>query len=250
MKRIRVVIIDDDPLAVKVLSNALDEFDYIEIVAESCHLRQAKDLLMDYKPDLLFLDVEFPNMTGLDFLSSVKADIDWPMKTVFYTAFEQYMLQALRLQAFDYLVKPLIPSDLNQLMERLSLQMDDKSIEKLPLSPDCTEKPLMVTSATNGKVVLRVCNIGYFRYNSQRKLWEIVLDSQQCIALKHNTTADTILNYNPDFVQIHKIYIININYLSLIQDNSCIMAAPFNEVTELKIGRNYRKALLDRFYDL
>lgn len=250
MKRIRVVIIDDDPLAVKVLSNALDEFDYIEIVAASCHLHQAKDLLMDYKPDLLFLDVEFPNMTGLDFLSSVKADIDWPMKTVFYTAFEQYMLQALRLQAFDYLVKPLMPSDLNQLMERLNLQMDDKGIEKLPLSPDCTEKPLMVTSATNGKVVLRVCNIGYFRYNSQRKLWEIVLDSQQRIALKHNTTADTILNYNPDFVQIHKIYIININYLSLIQDNSCIMAAPFNEVTELKIGRNYRKALLDRFYDL
>lgn len=250
MKKIRVVILDDDSLSVKVLSNALNDYDYIEIVAESCNLVQAKGLLMDYRPDVLFLDIEFPDMSGLDFLASVKENVDWRMKTVFYTAFEQYVLQALRLQAFDFLVKPLSVDDLNQLMCRLVAQINDNSVADFPVLPDSAEKPLMVTSATNGKMVLHICNIGYFRYNSQRKLWEIVLDNLQSIALKHNTTADSILNYNADFVQVHKIYIININYLSLIQDNCCIMAPPFSEVTELKIGRNYRKALLDRFYDL
>lgn len=250
MNKIRVVIIDDDASSVRVLSNALKAFDYIEIVAESCNLLQARDLLMKYKPDLLFLDIEFPDRSGLEFLASMNGEISWTMKTVFYTAYEQYVLQALRLQAFDFIVKPLMSSDLNQLMDRLVSQLNSSDVNSIPALPDNSERPLMVTSATNDKIVLRVQNIGYFRYNSVRKLWEIVLDNQQCIALKHNTTADTILGYNTDFVQIHKIYIININYLSMIQDNVCIMSAPFNEVTDLKIGRIYRKALLDRFYDL
>lgn len=250
MKRIRVVIIDDDAVSVRVLSNALKAFDYIEIVAESCNQLQARDLLMKHKPDLLFLDIEFPDMSGLEFLASMKEQISWSMKTVFYTAYEQYVLQALRLQAFDFIVKPLMASDLNQLMDRLVSQMNDDNVSSMSVLPDNSERLLMVTSATNDKMVLRAQNIGYFRYNSVRKLWEIVLDNLQSIALKHNTTADTILSYNADFVQIHKIFIININYLSMIQDNVCIMSVPFNEVTDLKIGRIYRKALLDRFYDL
>ena len=68
--------------------------------------------------------------------------------------------------------------------------------------------------------------------------------------LRHRTTSDVILNYTPDFVQIHKRYIVNINHIKMIQDNTCILAEPLEEMTELKISKNYRHDLMTAFYSL
>ena len=112
------------------------------------------------------------------------------------------------------------------------------------------EKLLLITTIINEKIVLRSRNVGYFRYNSARKLWEVALDDGRCIVLKHNTTAEIILAYGPEFVQIHKTFIINLRYLNLIQGNLCLMLHPFEHVKELKISKLYRKKLLECFYDL
>ena len=168
----------------------------------------------------------------------------------FYTSYEKYMLQALRMQAFDFLLKPVSKDDLLLAMNRYYL---NKKNTKLPpvLPPHYPiDKPLLITTITNDKVILRPQNIGYFRYNSERKLWEIILDDFRHVILKHNTTAEVILNYGAEFIQIHKTYIININYLSMIQDSTCIMLYPFNTVTELKVSKIYKKKLLDKFYNL
>lgn len=150
----------------------------------------------------------------------------------------------------DFLLKPVSKDDLLLAMNRYYL---NKKNTKLPpvLPPHYPiDKPLLITTITNDKVILRPQNIGYFRYNSERKLWEIILDDFRHVILKHNTTAEVILNYGAEFIQIHKTYIININYLSMIQDSTCIMLYPFNTVTELKVSKIYKKKLLDKFYNL
>ena len=225
MKRIRVVIIDDDPLAVKVLSNALDEFDYIEIVAESCHLRQAKDLLMDYKPDLLFLDVEFPNMTGLDFLSSVKADIDWPMKTVFYTAFEQYMLQALRLQAFDYLVKPYSETDFENRLISVIKKVNNLHFEKVLLS-------------TNGsKIIVLIKDIIYIEVSSHKLIYHTTNNGDITVYGSLKDISNDLEKHS--FSMCNSCFLVNLNYVEKIDGYTVIVKGK-----ELLISHPKRKKFL------
>ena len=68
--------------------------------------------------------------------------------------------------------------------------------------------------------------------------------------LRHRTTADVILNYSGDFVQIHKRYIVNINQIKKIQESACILMEPMEAVTELRISKNYRTQLMSAFYSL
>ena len=109
---------------------------------------------------------------------------------------------------------------------------------------------ILVVNPKNEHITLLSENIAFFRYNKERKLWEVVCMDGINYVLRHRTTSDVILNYTPDFVQIHKRYIVNINHIKMIQDNTCILAEPLEEMTELKISKNYRHDLMTAFYSL
>ena len=68
--------------------------------------------------------------------------------------------------------------------------------------------------------------------------------------LRHRTTADVILNYSTDFIQIHKRFIVNINQIKMIQESVCILMEPMDAVNELRISKNYRAQLMSAFYSL
>ena len=106
----------------------------------------------------------------------------------------------------------------------------------------------MISTPTNDLRILRSIDIGFFRYNSDRKLWEVSLNNQAPLLLKKNTTADNIKAYDSCFVQIHQSYIINVNYLMMIKENRCVMFPPFENVTELQVSKKYKKELQERFY--
>ncbi|WP_455587370.1 LytR/AlgR family response regulator transcription factor [Bacteroides sp.] len=246
----KVIIIDDDKPSVTVLVNELKAYQDVTIIATAFNSHNGEQAILKHKPQLIFLDIELPGINGLEFLAALRSKIDWEVNVIFYTSYEKYMLQALRMQAFDFLLKPVNKDDLLLAMNRYYLSR--KNAQPSPISSIHypTDKPLLITTITNDKIILRPQNIGYFRYNSERKLWEIVLDDFRHVILKHNTTAEVILNYGAEFIQTHKTYIININYLSMIQENTCIMLYPFNTVTELKVSKMYRKKLFDKFYNL
>lgn len=246
----KVIIIDDDKPSVTVLNNELKVYQDVTVIATAYNSHDGEKAIMKHKPQLIFLDIELPGINGLEFLAALQSKIDWKMSTIFYTSYEKYMLQALRMQAFDFLLKPVNKDDLLLAMNRYYLSQKNALPSPLLSLRYPTDKPLLINTITNDKVVLRPQNIGYFRYNSERKLWEIILDDFRHVILKHNTTAEVILNYGAEFIQIHKTYIININYLSMIQESTCIMLYPFNTVTELKVSKMYRKKLFDKFYNL
>lgn len=252
--RIDTVIVDDDNLSIRVLAERLKAYPDVHLVATAGNGEEGWNTVMQYKPELLFLDVELSDTSGLEFLSSLDKYIDWNMKVVFYTSYEKYLLPALRLQAFDFLLKPVSDSELSLIMNRFylsrndSLRLGGQSVPPRSMSPSV--QSILITTITNDKLIVRPENIGFFKYDSERKLWKVVLNSLQHFILKHQTTADTILNYAPEFIQIHKTYIININYLYLISENSCTLLPPFNKVSELKVSKMYKKKLLDKFYDM
>ena len=106
----------------------------------------------------------------------------------------------------------------------------------------------IVPSLTNDLQFLRPDDVGYFKYNSNRKLWEIYLcNTPTPIALRKNVSAEQILSSSPVFVQIHQSHIININYLVMIKDKKCIFYPPFNNVNDIQVSKAYLKKIQEKF---
>jgi two-component system LytT family response regulator len=101
---IRVLLVDDEPLAREMLREMLQGDGQVEIVGESCNGREAIEAIQTHAPDLIFLDVQMPEVGGFEVLASLeKSQIPY---TIFVTAYDQYAVRAFEVQALDYLLKP------------------------------------------------------------------------------------------------------------------------------------------------
>lgn len=115
-EKIKVVIVDDEPLALRGLKLRLDEFPEIEIVAEATNGREAVKLIKQFSPDVVFLDIQMP---GLDGFGVVRALIGAPAPLfVFVTAYDKYAIDAFEANALDYLVKPVEDERLKDAIHR------------------------------------------------------------------------------------------------------------------------------------
>jgi len=247
-KLTKVFIVDDSNDAIGVLRRMLESSYSVEVVGSAYDAETAADLIVKTEPDLLFLDVELPTMSGLEFCSMIRNELKPEAKVVFYTGHDKYMLQAIRRQAFDYLLKPPTKQELSQIMTRY---YEDK-LTGIPSSvhADSHLPLILVVNALNEHLTLRLAECAFFRYNQERKVWEVVCMKGETYMLRHRTTSDVILNYSTDLVQIHKRYIVNVNNIKKIQDAVCILNEPLEDNRELKISKNYRNALMAAFYSL
>jgi two-component system LytT family response regulator len=105
LAKLRTIVVDDEPLSVRLLESMLTEFPAIEIVDTARNGRQAIRAVQDREPDLLILDIQMPGMTGFDVIKGLQADI-MPL-VIFCTAYERYAVEAFDLYAVDYLLKPI-----------------------------------------------------------------------------------------------------------------------------------------------
>ena len=247
-KLTKVFIVDDNQEAIEVLQRLLEKNYSVDIVGTACDAKSAAETIIQTEPDIIFIDIELPTMSGLEFCSLIRQDIKPETKVVFYTGHEKYMLDAIRHQAFDYLMKPPTEQDLSQIMTRYY----ENKLAGIPSVASNTEQLpiILVVNAMNEHTTLRVSDIAYFRYNQERKIWEAICMDGTIYLLRHRTTAEVILNYSGDFVQIHKRYIVNINQIKKIQESACILMEPMESVTELRISKNYRTQLMSAFYSL
>lgn len=249
---IKAIIIDDDPAAIELLKEGLEKDSEVEFCGSSRSLEDGKNLIKDVHPDLIFLDIEFPEENGLELMRA--AVPSGASRVVFYTSYKKYLIQALRLSAFDFLLKPYDEEELRLILHRFKIEKENLAGQippsVLPLDISSTPRNISITTVTNDKMIVAPSGILFFKYDSDRKLWEAVLTDLRRVILKRHTTADTILNYGQDFIRTHKAYIINIKYLGVISGNECRMLPPFNGITEVKISKNYRREVLEKFYDL
>lgn len=101
--KIKCLVVDDEPLAVRLIENHIAKIDALEVVATANSALKAFEILNTQKIDLLFLDIKMPNITGIDFLKSLKH----PPKTIFTTAYRDFAIESYELEVVDYLLKPI-----------------------------------------------------------------------------------------------------------------------------------------------
>ena len=101
----RAVIVDDERLARVELFRLLEAHRSVEVVGEARNIQEARALILDLKPELIFLDIQMPGGTGFDLLEQ----LDVVPLVIFTTAFEQWAIRAFEVNALDYLQKPIAP---------------------------------------------------------------------------------------------------------------------------------------------
>ena len=119
---ITTIIVDDEPNSIRNLVDDLAAYPEITILDTQTSSQKAKKSIIQYQPDLLFLDIELSTTNGIELLQEIRPYIYHNMHVVFYTAFDKYMIDALRASAFDYLLKPYQSEELHLIIERVKLE--------------------------------------------------------------------------------------------------------------------------------
>lgn len=224
-----IAIVDDDKTAARLLADKLKGFEEAHISGIAANGMDGLALVMDTNPDLLFLDIELPDISGIEFLERIADSAASDCRVVMYTAHQKFMLSAFRNQAFDYLMKPIDDQELRTIIRRTD------------------GKFLIYTNAVDFRLV-DVRDIGIVAYQHDSRVWEMYVSGlDKPIRLKRNVTSDMIVALDPSLVRVSQKHIINLTYLMEVTDNTCRLFPPFNNLTDVKVGRFYRKKLIEMF---
>jgi two-component system LytT family response regulator len=254
MKQIhKVYVLDDEQSGVDALTAALSASEAFRVCGSSNHPQDALDELVRLKPDLLFLDVEMPGMTGMEFLQRLRAFVTFPCKVVVYTAYDKYVLDALRAAAFDFLLKPFTQAELNEVLERFS--NSDRTEDRLPNQIDALTKSLMATKsfmvpALKGVRVLKASEIYFFEYHRLMRSWFVYPEDGEALRLKREVTAEYLLEQLPTFIRVSPQVILNPEKLYCLEGRQCILKPPYRESVKITVSRECLKDLKDCYHVL
>lgn len=247
----KVAIIDDNKKAALDLQNKLADYPFVQIDGMASTGFSGLELVMNTKPEVLFLDVELPDISGLDFLERSSYLSSGECKVIIYTSYDKYILPAFRKRAFDVLLKPIDKSELETIMKRL--QESDSQPTDTTGAPAPTQnknKFLLYTNNVDFTLVDKG-DIGLFSYDPDSRCWEAqVAGFKKPIRLRRTIKSDSLIKLDPLFVQVNQKYIINMNYLVEVSNNQCHFFPPFDKIDYVSVGRIYRKKLREKFFNL
>lgn len=270
MGALTTILVDDEPLALKLLGSMLAKYNGIDVVAECRSSRDAVKQIQLLQPDLVFLDIHMPVFSGFDVVKKLQADV-LPM-VVFVTAFDQYALRAFDMHAVDYILKPIDPS-------RLGLAID-RAVERYQLKDVGADKSTVLSALDT----INDTNSGTVSQSAVQKSYDVELDGASgqpdrlairdgqhtvlvrfedidwidaagdymCVhvgAVTHvmrSTMKDLVAKLPRSmFARIHRSTMVNVKKVigleSLPRGESLLLLS--NDVT-LKVSRNFRKVTL------
>jgi len=242
----KALIIDDEKRARHLLSNLISTHcSNIEHIEEAQDLASGVDIIKTSKPDIVFLDIEMPNQSGLDILEYFPDKIDF--KIIFVTAYNQYAIEAFKLSAVDYLLKPVDISELKEAIAKAEkaiktnnvnnqLNKLRESLKQLSIDKIALEIPKGIMFASHK-------NILYFEADGMYTNVQLTEGKQKtiCKPLKHFVEQ---LENNTLFFKCHRSYLINIKYVEeLVRDDGDYLL--MNNQKRIPISKSKRDQFLE-----
>lgn len=205
--KFRAIIVDDERLAREDLKSILDEFDEIEYIGEAKNIYTAKELLKQFNPNLLFLDIKMPGESGFDLIEFVEEDTH----IIFVTAFDEYAIKAFEVNALDYLLKPVSKERLALSIERLQQAAESKTAELKKLGID----DQIFIKFNNKYTFLKINTI--ITISSKGDYSELAINNgKKALVLKSMKEWENRLPEN-HFIRIHRSTIINTDMVKRIE---------------------------------
>lgn len=226
MRKIRCLIVDDEPLALDLIQDYVLKTPFLELVNRFSSPFQAIDAIQDQRIDLIYLDIQMPGLTGIDFSKLLQ---NGP-KVIFTTAYSQYALEGFKVDALDYLVKPFSYQEF--------LKASNKALTWFSLLEQNTGKP---AEESDKKSIF---------VKSEYKLLKIELDTILYIEGLKDYVKIYIQNQNKPilslmslktleerlpashFMRVHRSFIVNLNQISRIERNRIVFGTVFIPVAD------------------
>jgi DNA-binding LytR/AlgR family response regulator len=227
---LKCVLIDDEPLAREILAGYIERHAAIELTGSFSNALEGREFLKHHPVDVLFLDIEMPEISGIDLLRSLPE----PPITVFTTAFRDYAFEGFELGVIDFLLKPIsydrFGKAVDKIKEFLSLEKDDANLETSGDIPTF----IFVKSGVQ-KIKLFFTDVTYIQ---GLKDYAIIHASTGKIVIKGSIKSMQELFPEHLFIRVHKSFIVAKDKISRVERNRIIIADQ-----QIPIGRNYKAAM-------
>jgi len=230
---IKAIIVDDEPLALDVLETYIEQMPEIELVQKCENAFEPNDALKNNDIDLMFLDIQMPQLTGIDFLKSLKN----PPAVIFTTAYPDYAVEGFELDAVDYLLKPISLDRFMKAVNKVSAKIaqpkpDGKSTEE---GSDYffvkADKKLVKVDFDN---IIYVEGLKDYVILRQEEGRVITLQTMKSLEARLPSTS---------FRRVHRSYIVNTTKIRAVVGNM-LEVIEKGQTKHLPIGKNYREDLL------
>ncbi|AEI50956.1 LytR/AlgR family response regulator transcription factor [Runella slithyformis] len=212
MHKLRCIAVDDEPLALELLEDNIRQIPYLELVGGCHNAFEAMDLLHEQQADLIFLDIQMPGITGVQFLKSLQGQSASPM-VIFITAYEQYALEGFELDVVDYLLKPVS-------FERF-LKAANKAFELFKLRQQTPVPEILSThffvNANYALVKIRYDEITYIE--GLKDYVKIFLTSARHPVITRMTLKGIEQKLpSHEFMRVHKSYIVSLDKIQSVRN--------------------------------
>jgi len=232
MKTVKCLIVDDEPIAREIMLSHLEKVPNWVVESTCINAEEAYEVLLTKDIDVIFLDIEMPEISGVEFLQSLKN----PPLVIFTTAYSEYALKGYELNVVDYLLKPIAFQRFFQTIEKANLMLEALNKE----DEANLQSPPYIFVKHGGKLKkVKFEDIIYVKAEQEYSL--IVLGETKVLASKHLKLLSQELPVQ-DFTRIHRSYIAAHHKISSISGNQIQL----EDGTELPIGSKYKEELIQK----
>lgn len=205
---LKAIIVDDEELARSDLSAILSDFENIEVIGEANCVSNAKKIIHDLEPDIVFLDIQMPGGSGFELLN----DLEIKTNIIFVTAFDEFAINAFEVNAQDYLLKPINPERLAQALEKIKSKKPGITEEKTVLDYD---DPLFL-SLNNRYEFLKINTI--LVITAAGDYTEVLNDRHKKFLTQKSMKEWEQRLPSKHFIRIHRSTIVNLNFIDKIEE--------------------------------
>lgn len=235
--KIKCIAIDDEPLALEQIGSYVQKTPFLELIATCKNAYEALEVLKEKEVDLMFIDIDMPDINGLDLVKSL---VKKP-QIIFTTAYSEYAFEGFQVDAIDYLLKPINYAAFLKAANKSKIWFEANSPEKAEQQPKSDRKEIFVKS--NYKVVrILLADISYIE--SANEYIKIFLDNQEVITTFMRLKNIEELLPAGDFMRVHKSFIINLNKILAVDRNRIFI----DKKKHIPVGEQY-KEIFNKYMD-
>ena len=230
--KIRCLLVDDEPPALKVLQSYVAHISGLELAGVCSNAIEAIDVLHDKAVDVMFLDIKMPKIIGTQFLRS----LSHPPKVIFVTAYREYAVEGFELDAVDYLVKPVSFERFLKAIDKLKRSGNQHVVEEERLY---NHNPNAFVYLKSDKVMQKIFIDDILYIESWKDYVKLFFTNGKHLLVKQTISAMESLLSEHKFLRVHRSFIISLDKISGY-NNTCVKV----DVSEIPIGRLYKQAVI------
>lgn len=232
--KLRCLLIDDEPPALKVLQSHIRQISGLEVAGTCSNAVEAMDLLHRKTVDVMFLDIKMPKIIGTEFLKN----LSHPPKVIFVTAYRDYAVEGFELDAVDYLVKPVSFERFLKAIDRLKRNAEHQPVTEKELY---MRNPDAFVYLKADRVMQKIFINQILYIESWKDYVKLHFTSGNYLMIKQPISVMENLLSEHNFLRVHRSYIVSLNKISGYSGMSVNLSS-----TEIPIGRLYKQSVMNQ----